>query len=368
MARQVYGFLNDAIDEGGGVFIAEGELLSIEGLAPNDSVTLFAPAGDVSALSAIIPVRSDTEARRATPFAVEDDIATPVDEAHFAIGPVAEDLQTPRAVEVVSLGTMKDWSDRLAISDAFSSARLVALHAFLQDGEVFDIEGETAAHVHGRRFALASDTPADLKRAVFTDTVPLKISRPDFLKLISQRDDDTLPVINLRQGAFKARGHADYSGVKRWRLSAVLAACLMLAWAGQSLLEISFLEKQQAAAQKAIEDVYAQSFPDAPKPRNYIRAVSRATNGQASNGSVSFQDASAALYGVMQTVPQTQLLSLRYDQGDGALIATVAYAAYGDDAAVKGALVAAGYAAELGNARQESNGVVGDVIIRQGAS
>ena len=110
MARQVYGFLNDAIGEGDGVFIAEGQLVRVDELASGDRITLLAPAADVSALSAVIPVRSESESRRATPFAVEDDIATPVDEAHFAIGPAGEDLQTPRSVQVVSLGKMEDWA------------------------------------------------------------------------------------------------------------------------------------------------------------------------------------------------------------------------------------------------------------------
>ena len=368
MARRLYGFLNDLIAGYGELIDADGISADRNDVTGRDDVVLFVPGSDVNVLSAIVPVRSESEARRAAPFVIEDEIAVSVDEAHFALGPAQSDIQVPRMLHVVSPKILQEWVDWLADAPEFRRAKLVAEQSVLAPDEAYDVEGRCVANISGHAFAIDAAMPVDVRKAVLKGREPSALSKTDFLVTLAGKAEASGGLVDLRQGQFRPRaGGAGLTSLRQWRLSACLAAAIAVAWCAGSFAEISNLNKQASDIDASIEIAFAEALPDVPEPTNYVRAVSRAVNAQG-GGKVAFREVSAALYVALQYVPDAQLLSIRYDKLDGELVARIAYSAYGNDAELKDALVGEGFIAELGDARQERLGVVGDVTISRGAS
>ena len=105
---------------------------------------------------------------------------------------------------------------------------------------------------------------------------------------------------------------------------------------------------------------YRTVLPDAPARSNYVRAVSRALN-ESGAARIDFRETSAALYTALQTLPQVELRSIRFDHSGVGFVARIGYSAYGEDALLKTALSDLGFDATLGALRQEGTRVVGDV-------
>lgn len=368
MARSVYGFIRDIGSADIRLVDETGADIGVEELTSKDEITLFVPGVEVSVFSVLVPSKSQVEARRAAPFAVEDDIAVSVDEAHFALGSVGRDVATddvssPRALHVVASQTMDMWVQKIKGMQHLERCKLVAEHSVLNAGEIFLVGDHYVGNIEGRSFAFEASMPDDVIKLLVGAREPVSVSKLDFLKILAARTAQAR-CIDLRQGEFQHRTRKVFPSLKAWRLSAGLACVLALSWLGYMSLETRALRAETRQLQAGIETAYAGAFPDAPKPRNYARAVARAVKSGA-GGEIAFRDASAALYAALGPVDEAQLLSLRYN--DGELVATIAYRNYGDDGAVKAALTDAGFAADLGDARQESVGVVGDVTLRLGA-
>ena len=62
-------------------------------------------------------------------------------------------------------------------------------------------------------------------------------------------------------------------------------------------------------------------------------------------------------------MPGASIRSIRFEPGRGGYVASIAYLAYGEDAALKSALEARGFSAVLGDSRRGGDLVLGDVTI-----
>jgi len=369
MANRLYGFLTDLMTNKGHLVTGSGERKLLTDVSARDEVIIFAPGTDISLLSVVLPARSEAEARRAAPFAVEDEIAVSIEDAHFAIGPAGSDVQKPRSLHVVSLAVMEAWSEWLSGIPQLQGAQLIAEHSMLSPGQAFAVEDRVLANIEGRVFSFDRAMPEDLLGALLGEAHVDSISNDALLLKLAKNYESSDVLVNLCQGPFRSRNRRAAPSFKEWRLSACLAAALALSWGVYSLVDISSMRKQKEDIETAIATAYAQALPDAPKPTNYVRAVSQEVNAQKGGGhAISFRGASAALYAALAAQSNAQLLSLRYDSEDGVLIASIAYAAYGDDAALKSALTDTGFDVTLGDVRQERAGVVGDVTLRMKTS
>ena len=366
MARHLYGYLDELASEEATLYEAGGNRIELSKVSPRDKVILFVAGAEVSILGAILPVRSENEARRAAPFAIEDEIAASVEDVHIALGSAASDLQTPRVLHVASLERMKSWLTLLSAKPELRSAQLVAEHSVLLPGQAFESDGNVIANVEGRAFCLESAMPSDLRRALLGGVAPVSVSKAERMEALMDNTMAMEDLVNLRQGPFRSRGGGHLPSLKQWRLSGGLAAALGLVWGIHSMFDIYSMRTQHEKIHASIAAAYERALPNEPRPTNYVRAVSRAVNEQTGVGAITFRDASAALYKVLADMSGAQLLSLRYDREDSALVATIAYAAYGDDTILKNALVETGLSVNLGDARQERAGVVGDVTLRRG--
>lgn len=363
MARRVYAFLEDVMAGHGDFMIANGTRLALKDVSGSDQVVLFVSGHEASLFSVPVPVRSEAEARRAAPFAIEDDIAEAVEDVHVALGSAPDDLQTPRQVCIVSGNRMTAWTEWLASQPKLASAQLVAEHSLLVPGEVLTGKTRYLANLDGRMICVDRTLPADLLNALFEGHAVDVPPEGDLLLELTGAAERAGEMVDLRQGEFRYRKRADLTGLRQWRLAGGLAAALALVWCASSFLEIRSLQTEREAVEAQTRAIYLSVFPEAPRNGNYLRAAADAAREAGGSSAIGFQEASAALYTALDSVPAAELRSLRYDQNQDGLVARIAYGAYGDDADLKSALIDAGVNAELGDARLESGFVVGDVAI-----
>lgn len=239
-------------------------------------VIAVVPAEAVTLHAVNVPARRASELRQALPFALEDRLATPVEELHFVSGARREELTE---VAVVSRHLMREWLQRL-------SGLKLAVDRCLADAQLLPRD---AGHLHvarvGDRLLLAHGKGAWaipvsdwlLWRARFghatvrglqangqfteSSDLPVALDRRVFLRLMAA-SADSAGAIDLLQGEFAPI--AQRAGQQRlWRWAAVLAGlAIMLALvdAGIGLLG----ERQRRDALRAeMTQVFQQALPDA---------------------------------------------------------------------------------------------------------
>lgn len=356
-----YGFLEEWMAGEGRLITDAGKKVSPNSAGRRDEVILFVSGLDVSVLQAALPVRSEVEARRAAPFAVEDDIAVALEDVHIAVGGPGETLQTPRQMHVIARDTLKGWCKWVEGVSALTNAKFVAEQSVLADGQVLVGDTRVLAKLGGKAFAADRALPDTLFAALFAGHDVANAPEGDLLPLLAKAAEQNKTLVDLRQGDFRPRASFDASGLRPWRTVGLLAATLALTWVGTSVIELRALTSQAEAEKAATRQTYMSMFPDAPRNGDYVRAASSAVRDANGGSGLDFLQASAALYEALDAVPYAELRSVRYDQVDGGLTARIAYAGYGDDAELKSVLLDAGLTADLGDARLEDDSVVGDV-------
>lgn len=358
MAKRIYGFLADAI--AGETLWVDGEGEASAAPGARDEGVLFVPGEDVTVLSMPVPVRTGAQAREAAAYSVEDEIAVNVEDEHIALGIAGDDLKAPRAIHVVSREAMQGWTDWLERTPHLAGVKLVSAPSVLPAGTVLNVEGTYLAHINGRAFSLGPDMPGELAAKLIDGHTRADIAIDDALGVLATYAEQNDGWVDLRQGAYQVRSSGRLQDIRAWRTSALLAGALLLVWIGSNFLQIRALHQEADALNARIANTYRAAFPDAPPQANYVRAVSRAISERGAN-QIDFRDASAALYAALQTLPQAELRSIRYDQSGAGFVARIAYSAYGEDAQLKTILSESGYTANLGALRQEGTKVVGDV-------
>ena len=339
--------------------------------------------GDVLSLDAPLPARSDAEARRAVPFAVEDFVAEPLDQVHFAIGPLEADGQ--RAVRVVSGSVMDEVLTRIG-SFGLERVELMSEHdlgipapvliefadeviAFLPSGR-FRVGANLPDEVFGRLLKQA-DMPANCRvygerlatRLGFRAEGPAPVSQSDLLVLLTRLGGTgDRAGVNLLQGRYGRTGQLDLSGLGDWKRVAVLA----IAFGGAALvageLEKSALQTEIRRLETASQQQVAARFPDAAA--GSAVATVRQALSLSRKGPDEFETLTAALYAAIGQRRGSRLSSLRYDQEQGVLSAGVTLAAFSDAEAVAGNLRESGLSVEVGDLRQSGNGVTGEIRVQ----
>ena len=96
---------------------------------PVDTAVAFIPGPAVTRHRVEITARRFSEVRQAALFAVEDDVAEPVDQIHIAVGPETQP-GTGREVLVASAADMGSWIAYLS-ARGLGAADMVAAHSLL---------------------------------------------------------------------------------------------------------------------------------------------------------------------------------------------------------------------------------------------
>lgn len=347
------------------------------------NLTVFLNGLDVLGLSAAIPARNDKEARRAAPFAIEDDLAETVEDSHVALADEDKDNPAaPRQINVVSTEAMTQLIQSLS-GQGFDEAELVAAHSLLPSRDMlFEAPGLVLGRLDGRGFALdpslgrdvligISDAHPDIE--IFGAQVARALGRPAQGAGASSLDalliqlavwaEQGQPHIGLRQGVFEARRQVDMDGFGPWKFAGILAAVAALGWFGSVVLETNAMNARSAGLETLTEEFARVGWPELNGDVQQALATSRSSNGAISQPFLGLLDATAALYDALGQVEGSELRTLRYDRVRRQMTASVAFQSFADVDRLTAILNNGGLSARSGDSRQSGSKVIGDLTL-----
>lgn len=333
------------------------------GQGQGERAVAFVPGTRVTVHRADISVKKPAEARRVALFALEDDLAQPVEALHGALGPPGDGAD--REVQVTSVADMQAWIAALQAS-GLPDADLVAPQACLPGAPGMAVgPDEILVRTADSVFALDRGTPDDLIRSLAPDTVPFSDpaeDRESWLLQLAAWHEAAGSVTSLRQGDYSVRRPLQLDGLAAWRPVAGIAAAAAVLWLGSVWLETRALEKQAGQLEAQTRDLVMAAAPDADG--RLAVALQTLRQGRA-GGSASLRPtmATAALYEAIEPVEGAEIRSLRYDAAAGRLNAMVVFGSYADADAIGARLEEKGLSVRLGEARQNGRRVMGELAI-----
>ncbi len=243
-------------------------------LAAAGEVVVLVPSEDVLLTQTRLTARNRAQLLQALPYAVEDQLLSPVEDLHFA---ASQDGAESIGVAVVAKNRLRGWLQRLAEAGLQPDSVLPESLA-LAPGTVIVEEARAIARLaDGSAFACA---PADLSHWLMHACIDESLAVYDFRAAPAaalsvpgaryhERQRDPLAflaaragtAINLLDGEF-ASLHRGARGARWWRIAAALAAAvLVLAVAGLGF-EVLQLSRASARIDTLAQDAVRQAFPD----------------------------------------------------------------------------------------------------------
>lgn len=350
------------------------------GLGRGETAVAFIPGTAVTFHTAEIAARKPAEARRIALFALEDDLAEPVELLHAALGPAGDSLS--RTVQAVSLVDMQRWTGLLASMD-LPDADLVAPQACLPQGSIaWQGPREYLFRTRTGVFALDADAPPDLVQSLVPDA-PDAVFGEHLAQMLSVEPDGAaagdnaawltqlaawyaeMPAgqkVSLRQGDFSVRRPMQLDGLSRWRPVAALAGATAILWLGSVWLETRALDSQASALRVQTSELVGAIAPEAGGDLQAALGMLR-QNQKIAATAMRPTLATAALFEAIEPVEDAEVRSLRYDASTGRLTAMVVFGGYGDADGIGDRLEQKGLAVRLGEARQSGSRVMGEFTI-----
>jgi len=346
------------------------------------NLTVFLSGLDVSGLTANIPARNENEARRAAPFAVEDDLAEGVEASHVALtAPNKANPAAPRRLNVISAATMSGIVSTLS-DHGFDEAEIVAAHSLLPDGDVlYEAPGLVLGRLGERSFTLDAGLGRDVLISICephsditiygehiadalgrSSAYPGASSLEAFLvQLVSwaEQKDRGIP---LRQGAFEARSPIDLDGLDHWKLAGILAAATAIGWFGWIVLETNAMNARAEQLETLSQEFAQVGWPELGGDVRQVLAQSGGDHVQ-DQLFPPLLDAGALLYDGLAQVEGSELRTMRYDRVRRQLTASVAFESFADVDRLTTVLNQSGLTARSGDSRQSGSRVIGDLTL-----
>ena len=245
---------------------------------------VLAPAAEVSLVEARVPGRNRQRVLRAIPYALEEQLATDVEELHFALGPAGEGEQYP--VAVVERSVMDAWTALLRENGIQAEQLIPETLALPSDpGWSLMVDGETVLVRSGDYAGFAADTD---NLPVLFSLFQARQQAPDAARVFGstvfdlgavdiELVDDRLqplevlargwaqgPAINLLQGAYSRR--EEWGRLLRpWKTSAALLLAGLILVGVSTGLNYFHLSQQREQLRTEIEDVFRKAFPRAKR-------------------------------------------------------------------------------------------------------
>jgi len=247
-------------------------------LAGAGEVVVLVPAEDVLLTRARLTARNRAQLLQALPYAVEDQLLSPVEDLHFA---AAKDGGESIGVAVVAKNRLRGWLERLAEAGVQPDS-VIAESLALPPSTVLVEEGRAIARLgDGSAFACA---PADLADWLVHAGVDESLSVYDFRAAPAaalaipgaryharQRDPlaflaGALPAqqagaINLLEGEFASLHRAE-RGARWWRFAAMLAAAVLVLAVVDLGFEVLQLSRASARIDTLAGEAVRKAFPD----------------------------------------------------------------------------------------------------------
>ena len=347
------------------------------------NLAVFVDGRDVLGLRVTLPARNEREARRAAPFAIEDELGQAIEDVHVALR--SDATETARDIDVVSVQVMRAWVERLDELGC-PEASLISTHSLFAPGAwLFETSAGFIGQVAGRRFALDADTSADVIISQVGDAEALTVAgarlahwfpqaeqvsdlsqEEAFLGWLAQQAEASEALPNLRQGAFQSRRPVDLSGLQSWQFAAVLLGLLGVGWFASLVLETYGLKQRISNLQSVRAEFVEAGWPEAQNNAERALALARSERRLGVAGFPPALTTISILYESLAEVSGSELRSLRYDQDRAQLSAVVAFDSFADADQLEQAIESRGLPAQANDARQSDGKIIGDVIIGGG--
>ncbi len=255
----------------GGVWTLAGDRLII--VSAEGPATILVPTERVRLLAIDLPLPNRARRVAALPFAIEDQVAEPIDSLHLALGARTAPADAPSRylVGVVRAESMAEWV-ALAEANGLGDAPMVPDVLLLPR----PVEGWAVELREGRALVLAADGAGFAMPAALLASAWEAAGRPRIHSLgeslsgdmqaqatTSDRRDDAARAevaaaeLDLRQGAFAARRARSATGWRRlgWILGLGAAAHILIA--GGDALMLRTIADRRAAETRALVSVAA---------------------------------------------------------------------------------------------------------------
>lgn len=381
MPRRLYAILPEpgepiefAAAEDGSIQFLSGRYASAH---PNDEVVVFVPGTEVGCHLVQLPQQKADQLRKSAAYAIEDEIAVPVEDVHVAIG-LPLHSGGARPAYVVDPKIMDAW---IAQVEALGvpQARLIPDVSVLP---ATDIVVDTGRHFlfssAGRRFAADAGLPDDALQAlvppggaavrIVGPSIAQRLARSSeaepgapLISRLAQWAELAGPLTDLRQGPFSQHKMVGID-LRDWQpLLAGTAATLTL-FVAAIALEANSLVRLSNSLDAQARSLYSAANPDAPVPADLTTLVST-QNLLDEAQPLGFLDLSALLYESIIEEGAVVVHGLRYDAATNRLIANLSYPDYGGDIDIKSRLEAKGLKATLGDSRMQDGRVIGDITL-----
>lgn len=323
----------------------------------------FAPALSVRSFRVPIAARSETEARKAALYAIEDELAQPVEDVHIILGP--KQRGTPlRDVYVADKALVGHWTETLQAAGLGHAEIVAEISLPLAPGAVFDFGDRLL--MHGKDGVTTADRawPEDvlsnlLRTAGLEDA---QVTMADALQTLAGLEAQS-PGVRLTDA--RAAAEAGPGGLfRRWRLAAMLMLAAAAVWTAGLQAEINRIQtaaRQQEAEARAL---YRRQFPAAPEPDDIHAEIRRLSAGAGPAPGAGFLDLSAAVYEALALSPGAELIRLSYTGAGDGLAAGVRFAAPSEAEAFRAALEAKGWQTELESPAGLAPGAEASVRVR----
>lgn len=279
-----------------------------QALAQAAGVVVFVPASEVLLLETAAVAKNRAQLVKAVPYALEDQIAQPVEELHFALAPKVEDGRV--GVAGVAHVRLKAWLATLAEAGVKPDAIVPEVLALPVGGLLIEQDKAELRVAAWRAASIDVDFLIDwLEFAndgslpeldVFDTRIAPPLALPVKPRAYHERQRDALallasgmpgePALNLLQGDYAPR-HRSAPVARLWRLAAMLAGfALVLAFA-QAAMERYALARQSDRLDAAMRGILLEHFPEMEKvagePAALMKsALARLGGGDASGGAI----------------------------------------------------------------------------------
>ena len=280
----------------------------------------FAPATAVGHFRAAVPARNEAEAARAALYAIEDELAQPVEDVHLVLGPRLKE-SVERDIYVVDRTLMKTWLELLSKA-GLSPARLLPEQSLYTDiMHSVDLGDHILQREGNRIIGVDAGLPDQAREAlVGATTTP---SLQDSIQIIRLAERSaTHPGVNLRTGPF-APPREKKQGVSAWRKAAGIGIAAVSVWTGTQILEARNYNYAAEQLSRRAAERYAALFPAAAIPVDMDRATRDMLAVAATPGKLDFRTSVAALYEAIALNPDTHISALTFDGSAGRLVADV---------------------------------------------
>ena len=247
-----------------------------------DEIVVFVPSEDVLLTATQLNSRNRAQLLQALPYAVEDQLLSPVEELHFAATQGSGD---PIGVAVVAKSKLSAWLDRLreaGIRPDVLVPEVLALPVTPGRATVM-VEGDRAMVRLAPWSAFActlSELPDWLAQAQAAD-VPVPLVVHDFraaaalalpapIAAYQERQHDPLaflcanfaaPPLNLLDGQFASR-HRQARGTRWWRMAAALATAAVILAVANLGVDVLQLSRKSARMDMLAREAVRNAFPD----------------------------------------------------------------------------------------------------------